>query len=77
MAREREEDDVSRERLFSFYTQLEVGLVWPSSALFAPLLSVRSRLLGSRGRTGYAKGRVSGGWGWGDLIAASGRGMQV
>lgn len=61
VAREREEDDVSQERPFSLYTQLEVGMVWPSSALFVPFLSVRSRLLGSRGRTGYAKGRVSGG----------------
>lgn len=65
VARESEEDDVSRERPFSLYTQLEVGMVWPSSALFVRLLSVRSRLLGSRGRTGYAKGRVSVGWGEG------------
>lgn len=65
VARESEEDDVSRERPFSLYTQLEVGMVWPSSALFVRLLSVRSRLLGSRGRTGYAKGRVSVGRGKG------------
>ena len=49
VGRENEEDDVSREWLFSFYTQLEVGMVWPSSALFVPLLSVRSRLFGGRG----------------------------
>lgn len=85
VAREREEDDVSRERPFSLYTQLEVGMVWPSCALFVPLLSVRTRLLGSRGRTGYAKGRVSGGLGerwphhcmWaGDIEWAGGGGAQ-
>lgn len=74
VAREKEEDDVSRERPFSLYTQLEVGTLWPSTVLFVPLLGVRSRLVGSRGRTGYARGRVSGGRGSGGLIALSGRG---